>query len=177
MDKELKNKIDFINQKTGKKTGFSIPNSYFENIENSLNSVIISNGFTKETAFKTPPNYFHNLENDVLKKLSIKETKVNSLKQKVLQFIPFVAAASVLLFIGLNYFNTANSSFPDNINETDITLWYENGYGNTNNIELASILETSDFKEDNIITFLNDDNLEDYLNTTIDDSLLLTEIE
>ena len=177
MDKELKNKIDFINQKTGKKTGFSIPDSYFDNIENSLNSVIISNDFTKETAFKTPPNYFDNLEKDVLKKLNIKETKVISLKQKVLQFTPIVAAASVLLFIGLNYFNTTNSSFLDNINETDITSWYENGYGSTNNIELASILETSDFKEDNIITFVNDDNLEDYLNTTIDDSLLLNEIE
>jgi predicted DNA-binding protein len=178
MDKELKNKIDFINQKTGKKTGFSIPENYFEEMEDNFFSSIATESLPKDDAFKTPSNYFETVENDILSKLNIetdKEVKVISLYKRVLNFIPIAAAASVLLFIGLNYFNTSKTYTFDDITEADIASWYENGYGNTNNDELAMVLDSSDFEED-ILPSIEDDNLEDYLNT-VDDSILLNEIQ
>ncbi len=87
MDKELKNKIDFINQKTGKKTGFSIPENYFEEMEDNFFSSIATESLPKEDAFKTPSNYFETVENDILSKLNIetdKEVKVISLYKRVL---------------------------------------------------------------------------------------------
>ena len=83
MDKELKNKIDFINQQTGKKTGFSTPENYFEEMED--NFFYFNNNFLnlpRKDVFKTPSNYFSTVENDILTKLNIKtkkEVKVISL--------------------------------------------------------------------------------------------------
>lgn len=178
MDKELKNKIEYINQKAGKKTMFSIPENYFEGIEDTILSSIVTKKLPKGNLYKTPSNYFNTVENDILTKLSIetpKEVKVISLYKRVLQFIPVIAAASVLLFIGLNYFNTSSTYSFDDITQADIASWYENGYGSTNNVELATILDFSDFDED-ILASINDENLEDYLNT-IDNSTLLNEIQ
>ena len=178
MDKELKNKIDFINQRTGKKTGFSTPENYFEEMEDIFFTTITIENLPKEEILKTPENYFNTVEDTILTKLNIvtpKKGKVISLYQKVLKFIPVTAAASVLLFIGLNYFNTNNTFTFDDITQADVTSWYENGYGTTNNDELAITLDSSDFEE-GILTSINDDNLEDYLNT-IDDTTLLNEIQ
>lgn len=178
MDKELQHKIDFINQKAGKKTGFSTPENYFDSFNESLDSLTTSRKFSKQSAFKTPSNYFNSVENNILTKIKLEENKkikVIPLYQKVLKFMPVVAAATILIFIGLNYFNTQNLSAFDKITQADISSWYENGYGNTNNSELAIVLDTADFEED-ILPSINDNNLEDYINT-IDDSSLLNDIE
>jgi len=178
MNKETKNRTDYINQKTGKKTGFSIPVNYLEEIEDTIISSIITKKLPKEIPYKTPSNYFNTVENDILAKLKTEnpiEGKVISLHQKILNLVPFIAAASVLLFIGLNYFNTSTTYDFDDITETDITSWYENGYGSTDNNELAAVLDTSDFDED-FLSSMNDDNIEDYLNT-IDNTTLLNEIQ
>lgn len=178
MNKEIQNKIDFINQKTSKKTGFSTPENYFKEIENDFFSLIATKNLSKENTYKVPTDYFNTIENEILTKLSnenLKKGKVISLNKKILRLIPFTAAASILLFICLNYFNTNNTySFKD-ITEADISFWYENGYGNTNNEELAIVLDASDFDED-ILSSINDESLEDYLNT-IDNSTLLNEIQ
>lgn len=178
MDKELQHKIDFINQKAGKKTGFSTPESYFDTFDENVNSLIASRKFSKQNAFKTPSNYFDSVESNILTKLKLEENKkvkVIPLYQKVLKFMPVAAAAAILLFIGLNYFNTQNLSAFDKITQADISSWYENGYGDTNNSELAIVLDTADFEED-ILPSINDTNLEDYINT-IDDSSLLNDLE
>ncbi|CAM1347306.1 hypothetical protein [Tenacibaculum insulae] len=178
MDKELQHKIDFINQKAGKKTGFSTPENYFDAFDENVNSLIASRKFSKQNAFKTPSNYFDSVESNILTKLKLEENKkvkVIPLYQKVLKFMPVAAAAAILLFIGLNYFNTQNLSAFDKITQADISSWYENGYGDTNNSELAIVLDTADFEED-ILPFINDTNLEDYINT-IDDSSLLNDLE
>ena len=175
MDKDLKHSIDFINNKVGKKTGFSLPENYFEEMEPTFFSSETTVTISKENAFKTPDNYFNTVEENILTKLKAtsKEVKVISLYKRVLDFIPITAAASVLLFIGLHYFTTNNQNSFNTITQADVASWYENGYGDTDTNELAIVLESSDFEE-NILPSIDDENLEEYLNT-IDSSTLINE--
>lgn len=180
MDKELKNNIDFINQKVGKKTGFSIPNNYFEDTEEGILSSIKTESFTKKNSFKIPDNYFNEIEDDIFAKINnqnTKETKVISLRKRFLQMVPIAAAASILLFIGLNYFNTDNGSTYtiDDITEAEITAWYENGYGDTDDDEFVLALNTIDLDSD-AFSDISNDNLEEYLDD-IDSSTYLNEIQ
>lgn len=177
MDKDLKHSIDFINNKAGKKTGFSLPENYFEEMEKAFFSSETTVVISKENTFKTPANYFDTVEENILTKLKAapKEVKVISLYKRVLDFIPVAAAASVLLFIGLHYITTSNKESFNTITQADIASWYENGYGDTDTNELAIALESSDF-EDNILPSMDAEHLEDYLNT-IDNSTLINEIQ
>ena len=104
MENELKNSVQYINNKVGKKTGFSAPTNYFDNLQDSIQAKIAEESFSKKSAFKVPENYFEDLENNVLGRISseVKETKVISFKERVFKLIPIAAAASIILFIGLN---------------------------------------------------------------------------
>ena len=82
------------------------------------------------------------------------------------------AAASVLLFIGINYFSTQKTTF-DDITITDIESWFENGYGETYTEELATAINTSDI-EDDLFASISDESLENYL---LDSTTPLNDIE
>ena len=175
MNKKLKHTIDFLNQKTGKNTGFSAPENYFQEVEKNLSSVNFVNSLPKEKAYTTPTNYFQSLDNSIFERLTSeknKEVKIISLKERFLQYIPIAAAASILLFIGINYFNTQKTTF-DDITITDIESWYENGYGETYTEELAAAINTSDIEED-LFASISDESLENYI---LDSTTPLNDIE
>lgn len=177
MNDKLKHTIDFINQQVGKDCGFSTPQNYFEEVEEIINTSVFIDSLPKNKAFNAPDDYFDEIEVQIQSKLATEqttETKVISLRKRVLQYIPVAAAASVLLFIGINYFNAQKITFED-ITITDIESWYENGYGDIDNSELAVTLNTSELDED-ILASISDETLEDYLNS-IDTPTLINEIE
>lgn len=177
MDKDLKNSINYITQKMGKKSGFSVPEKYFDEIENNAITNIFAEQLPKSTNLNVPTNYFSTLEDSILSKIASEEknTNVISLRSKFFSFVPYVAAASVLLFLGFYLFNNLNNT---NINELDfanIEDWYENGYIDTNDSDLALALEMTDFEEDEITSInFNDDNVENYLNS-IDNTTIFNE--
>jgi len=175
MNKELKHSIDFLNQKVGKNTGFSTPENYFQEVEENLSSISFITNFPKERTFTTPDNYFVSVNDSILEKLAPKknkDVKIISLKERFLQYIPMAAAASVLLFIGINYFSTQKTTF-DDITITDIESWFENGYGETYTEELATAINTSDI-EDDLFASISDESLENYL---LDSTTPLNDIE
>ncbi|WP_028891035.1 hypothetical protein [Tenacibaculum sp. 47A_GOM-205m] len=175
MNKKLKHSIDFLNQKVGKNTGFSTPENYFQEVEENLSSISFITNFPKERTFTTPDNYFVSVNDSILEKLAPKknkDVKIISLKERFLQYIPMAAAASVLLFIGINYFSTQKTTF-DDITITDIESWFENGYGETYTEELATAINTSDI-EDDLFASISDESLENYL---LDSTTPLNDIE
>lgn len=178
MENEIKNSLDYINKKTGKKTGFSTPSNYFNNLEDVISAKISEESFAKETAFKVPESYFNKLEDSVLAKFSSeeKETKVISFKERILKVIPYVAAASIVLFISLNsfVFNTNEEFTLDNLSDNDIEYWLNDSSLNTNDIAL--ILEDEIINE-NEFSFadIKDESIEDYINS-IDNASLLNEL-
>ena len=178
MNNDLKHSEAFIRSKIGKHTGFSTPKNYFNGIEENLFVELSVKKLPKKKSFEIPSNYFEKLEDVILTKVSSetpKETKVISFSKRVLRFVPVAAAASVLLFIGINYFTLQNSTTTfDDITVADIESWYENGYQSIDNDELAMVLETTDFNENDFLNASSETDLENYLQT-IDSSELVNE--
>lgn len=178
MNNNLEHSEEFIRSKVGLKNGLSTPENYFEGFEDSFFATLSSEIIPNEHKLEVPSNYFETLEDRILAKVSIekKETKVISLRERILQIIPTAAAASILLFVGLTYFSNPTVTF-DDITITDIDSWYDNNNENINSSDLAMVFEASDF-DDNILSenSIEDDSLEEYLNA-VDPSTLLNEIK
>tara|TARA_R110002124_G_scaffold88041_1_gene226241 strand:- start:9157 stop:9699 length:543 start_codon:yes stop_codon:yes gene_type:complete len=179
MDIKNKYSLKYIKSTTQNKSGFSVPENYFVSIGETVFSKISEQSFSKENAFTAPKDYFNNFEDRLLTKLDFpkKEVKVISLKSRLLQIIPTAAAASVLLFIGLNYFSFFNTTSFDSISADEIEDWLNEGYIN----HAASTVNfvDADFKDSNALeedTSIKDEDILEYLNT-IDNATLLTEIE
>lgn len=167
MNKELKNSVQFITDKVGKSTSFTTPKDYFDTFENSFYNKLAEENLPKRTGFSTPETYFETLEETVLSKVLEKETKVISLKERLLKVIPIAAAASILLFIGLNtfLFKTNKSITLDNLSDSDIEYWMSTNNINYNDIVLVlqdDLLKDNDFS----LTNIKSETIEDYIIST-----------
>jgi len=180
MENKIKNSEEYLNSKLGKKNNFSVPNGYFNTIEDRIDLKIREEKLSKESGFDIPDSYFDELENNILAKVSAtttKKPKVISLKTKIFKIIPFAAAASIILFIGLNSFllNKTEDFNLDSLSDNDIENWLDINPMNTNDIVLVlqdDILNENDFSFSNI----EDEFIEDYI-TSIDNSSLFNELD
>lgn len=178
MSKEIKNSIDYIHSKTQGTSGFSTPENYFDQVEDVLFSKLIEQQFPKENGFVVSENYFNDFEASLYATIDFpnKEIKVITLRKRIMRYIPTAAAASVLLFFGLNYFSLTNTSSFEDVSSTDIENWIDIEYVDFNTTN--TIFVDSDFTENDLIEdeTLSDEDLLDYL-STINSAILLTETE
>lgn len=178
MKDEINNSVNYIESKAGKTTSFSAPSGYLDNIEDDVITKLVEQDFKKDLPFKVADTYFDNIEDIILSSVSSTEkvTKVISFKDRFLKAIPIAAAASVVLFIGLNsfVFNKNKEFTIDNLNDDDIEYWLESNTMNSNDI--AVILQ-NDILEENVFSFVDikDETIEDYINS-IDNTYLLNEL-
>ncbi|MGI9530441.1 hypothetical protein [Lutimonas sp.] len=130
MDKRNKN-ID--KTKKSNSPDFKVPDGYFENFESRLFEKISntdtdkktthlknisifrnegSSGLKKEHGFKVPEGYFENTDLNFNKE----DPKTYSPKVRKLRLISLSIAASILLFFGIKYFNSGETSlYPDQV--------------------------------------------------------------
>ena len=175
MDNKQQHTIKYLNQTIGKKTGFSIPEDYFNDVEETILTAKSTEVLPTENAFKVPDNYFDSLENNISHQLkSTNKKPVITLQKRLLKYMLLATAAAILLFIGINRFNVNTFSF-DDVTLTDLEFLHENGYTTIYTDELAITLNSDDFYDD-ILPSVNDESLEDYFNT-IDNTTILNEIE
>lgn len=147
--KNAKKHID-IEALNYKGAGFSTPKNYFEGIETKVFAKINSD---------IPDNYFDSIEDKVFAKLaSEKQTvKVISFKSRIVKrFIPILAAASLVLFIGLNFLNKSETTTFDSLEISDISTWLDSENNITHTYALGALLDTDD-----ITTLSNTSTLED----------------
>jgi hypothetical protein len=176
MNNDNKNINDYLNNIPKDKNQFSIPENYFNSVEDSVLSKIIEEQLPGELNYNVPDDYFKNFEDTLFSnsEFSKKEVKVISLKSRIIKFIPTAAAASMLLFVGLNYFSVVKSN--DSITSDDLELWIDESYNDySNSIQFVD----TDFTDNTILeddSSFEDEDILEYLNT-IDNSSLLTEIE
>lgn len=185
MEKDTQHSIDFITKKTGKNSGFSIPEKYFEELEECVVSEISTLKLpTKKTPFNIPTDYFSKLEDEILTKITSEENTLPKkrkyvilLQERIKTIIPYASVASILLFIGAYFFNNyGNKTTIDDITIDDLENWYGSGYENINNTEMIMILETSDFDNEEITSVnITDETIENYLNS-VDTNTLLNNI-
>lgn len=178
MDNKIKNSENYINSILGKENGFSVPKNYFNTVDEVLQQKIIEEKLSKENSFNVPDSYFKNLEDSIISQVSTakKETKVISLKDRMLKIIPIAAAASIVLFIGLNsyLFNQDKDLSLDSLTDNDIEYWLDSKILNTSDIAFVLedvLLEENDF----MFATIQDENIEEYINS-IDDSSLFNEL-
>lgn len=179
MEQKIKNSEAYLNSVLGKESGFSIPENYFNSVEKNIELKFSEEKLVKETGFKMPDSYFTNLEDSILAKVSSeeKETKIISFKERVLKLIPLAAAASVILFIGLNsfVFNKTDELTLDSLSDNDIEYWLDSKTLNT--IDIAIVLNDDLLAENDFsFTTLEDENIEDYMNS-IDNTSILNELK
>jgi peroxiredoxin family protein len=178
MENEIKHSESYIYQTVGTKTSFSTPSNYFDGLEQIIEAKISEEKFSKETAFEVPEHYFEALESSILSKVSstTKQTKIISLKNNIYKIIPFVAAASIMLFIGLNsfVFNTNDHLSLESLSSNDLEYWLEVNTLSTDDI--ATILE-DDILEVNEFYFtdIKDKSIEEYMNS-LDSNTLWNEL-
>lgn len=182
MRKDFKNMFNNLDGKAKKQQhGFSVPTNYFDSVEDQFFADLATNQFPKETGHQVPSNYFSTVEERLFSQLEFaeKEVKVISLRTRMLRYIPTAAAASVLLFFGLNYLTLTNTNIFENISSTEIENWISEDYLTLNPESFSAQFVDADFTEASLLEddlSLTDDEIFDYLNT-IDNTVLLTEIE
>ena len=160
-----------------KSNGFKKPEDFFDSFEDSVFAKISEENLPKETGFKIADDYFDTLENKVLDKLPT-ATKVVNLRSYVRKFVPMAAAASIVLFIGLNYFNNFQKQITfDDLTVADIESWYEDNEGSLSESELAEVI-TFDEAEDVLLSYndISETDIDAYINT-IDTNTLINEID
>ena len=180
MNKELENSEQFIHQVVGKKTGFSVPKNYFEEIEDNFSTYLFEEKNTKKTTFEIPNNYFNMLEDTILNKVVVNKNhvKVISLKQRILKRVPLIAAAAVILFIGLNSFNFGEQVLPsfDAITDIEMENWLEDNSGNINSEDIVMVFSEDDLVEiDFAFIEIEDINIERYISAN-DNLTILNEL-
>ncbi len=175
MEEKIKNSELYLNSVLGEKSNFSAPKDYFNNIENRFFISLAEQNIPNKDGFSTPNSYFDSLENSILSKVKSKEKtiKVISLKQRFYKIIPAAIAASIALFISINYFTNKNTEINfDNLAQTDIENWFLESSSNITSEDIATFINVDDINvNDFAYTNIDDDDIEDYIiyneNTTL----------
>lgn len=178
MSKELKSSLKYITENVQNEQCFSVPENYFETIEDSLKMALIEENFPTNEGFDTPEGYFNSIEEKVFTSIesSKKEAKVISIKSRLLRLIPIASAASIALFLSINYFYSNDTISFDKLSNSDVEQWIDTDY-----IDLEStnsVFVDTDFEENNLIedALLSDEELIDYF-SEINSETLLIEID
>ena len=178
MEQEINNSEVFLKSVLQNSVGFSVPKDYFNTAEDRFSSFLIERELPEETGFSIPENYFQNLEKSILRKTGLKkEVKIISLKNKLLKYIPVVAAASLALFLSINYFTSSTSSEInfDTLEQTDIENWIVENSNELSDKDFVAILHSEISNENDFaITDLQSDAIEEYI-INIEESSLLNE--
>jgi len=161
--KPNKKHID-LNLLKAKGTGFTVPKGYFDNFEARVLSKLSDD---------IPASYFDSLEDKVfnrLKEETIPEVKIITLRQKIIKrYVPMLAAASIVLFIGLNFYNNSQTVSFDSLDTATVSSWLQyTNYDADDSYVLGELLDADDI---NSLTASNESSLDDaqlldYLNTT-----------
>jgi len=155
------------------KTGFKVPENYFEDFQEALLSELKLKESCANSGFKVPENYFETLDNKILKAVKDqKETKVIKLFnwKKIAYATPI--AATVIIMLGI-LFNKNSSLSIDKIETASIENYILTEELEPN--EMASLFSNEDLSEINFTNNnLNPETLEDFVLDNLDIEEIIT---
>ena len=192
-----KNKLHKIAPKLSeislKKSGFEIPDNYFETIENAVLSELnideIDFKISKKT-FTTPENYFESIEDIVIAKLksevihkniesSIPKNYFDSIEETVLtkimaspktiqlktRFIKFIAPIAIAASLLLVFVLNNNSTNVsfDSLTLNEVENWIANGSIDYDALSVASMYPEIELKNEIFTISISDNEVLDYL--------------
>ena len=173
MNKDKLNSENFIYQKVGKESGFTVSLNYFEEIENDFSIRLFQDENIKKKSFEIPSDYFDNLEEKITRKIELKQRKEKliSFKKLALKIIPISAAASIILFIGVNSFNYNKTNLIDfsSITNNEIENWLMNNSNSINDEDINSLIYYDNSLDDDLeFTYIDNLKIENYIYTDYD---------
>jgi hypothetical protein len=178
MEKEINKSKAFLKSVLQNGTGFSVPKNYFNTAEDCFSSFLLEKEIPEKSGFSVPKNYFKKVEKLILEKTGFKkEAKVISLKSKFLKYTPAAAAASIALFLSINYFTSSNASEInfDTLDRTDIENWIVENSNDLSDKDFVTLLHIEISNENDFaLTDLQNDAIEEYI-INIEESSLLNE--
>ena len=163
-----KNKLNTI-----KKTGFKVPEDYFDNLEEQLLSTVKLKNKNPSSGFGVPDGYFETLEERIFQQVpEAQESKVISLFRN--KYILYTAgiAASILILFNLSIFNH-QTTWADIDTETAENYVINENIGT---YEIASLLEIEEIDETIFFDLdIKEEQLETYLENNAEIETLLIE--
>ncbi|MAT89287.1 MAG: hypothetical protein CMC35_01235 [Flavobacteriaceae bacterium] len=160
-----------------RKSGFSVPDMYFDTLEERLQGVASEEVFSKEKGFKTPEGYFNTLEERIIARSipSEKDTPVRVLNRS--SWWRYAAAAAVVAFIVAIWTqNNTSETSVDTIEFTSIENYLEEGYISWDTEDITS-MATSDSWDDIEwdASHVSEEQIETYLLDHIEPNTLIIE--
>ena len=176
MEQKIENSEAFLKTVLHKSTGFSAPKNYFSSAEDHFSSFLIEKELSKENGFTIPENYFEEIESSLIEKIIFKkEVKVISFKNKLIKYIPITAAASIALFLSVNYlnsFDTKEINF-NALGNTDIENWIVENSNELSNKDFRALLHSGISHENDLALIdLQNKDIEEYMINSEENSLL-----
>jgi hypothetical protein len=145
--------------------GFKVPKDYFETLDSKLTHRVSEE---HRHGFKTPEDYFDNFEVEV----PLEESKKRIFKldrPTIGKVVWMAAAASILLFFGLNNLNQDQPGLEwEDLDNAEISFWIENDLSELNAYDIAEAypdveLDETPFSNDELNAYLNDIELDQIL--------------
>ena len=176
-----------MNKNTNKKN-FKTPDGYFEGFSDRLldrmsNTEKDQEGslIPKSDGFALPDGYFESLNKNIQNRLNKEMPKVIALnrRRKTYYLAAAAVAAIVLLTIGIRSTINEVPTF-DSLAKTEIEDYFDNTDLGFSTYEIAEVIPVDDLEISDILdTQLNDENIMDYLEDSVDDieELNLTDYE
>jgi hypothetical protein len=162
--------LNELNEKNFNQSGFTVPDGYFDGIEDAVFSKITEDTIPKETGFTVPENYFETLEEQVVSKIA-PHRKRGKLRSLIVRFTTSAAAVLLLIF-GISQYNQTTSITFDSLTTTEINDWIIEEGISIDSYEIADITETTS-SYSNFPESISDQELNDYLDTTDSDFLFI----
>ena len=156
-------------------TGFKVPETYFQDLENSLMNKISHDNelpIVESSGFMTPDSYFDELEDSILAKSIAPETKVVPLFKKEYWLYASAIAAIMVIMLG-NFFpsNQTNDLGWDDIEVTALENYiydsYEMGSIDLNSVEYSDLITQGDLEAD--FTEIDTEAAFEYIDENVED--------
>jgi len=156
--------------------GFKTPPDYFESIEDRVFDSIRAEALPKNTGFKVPSGYFEQLDTVLVERVIVKEkeTKVISIFSRYrLGYVAAIAACAILLF---SIFNDKQAETISNLDVALIESYIEEGSLDMDTYDVLALFDNEGIENLSLDNNLIDqDNLEDYLLESLDESAFTIE--
>ena len=168
------------------KSGFKVPDNYFQELEakllESITSQVKATRFTavkRKPGFTVPANYFENLEAEVLRKTgsNLEKGKIIKLwdRKEVLYYVAGIAAVFIFIISTVLWKPSQTQIHTlEGIELTTLEKYIEEGYLDMNYNEISAFISEEEFYINHMVTSdLNEEDVFEYLNETVEDPGLL----
>jgi hypothetical protein len=159
------------------KSGFKVPENYFDDFEKRIFKKIESETLPKETGFKVPDGYFDNLEDTLLQRLHTEEKsqKVIQLNSRSTWVYLTAIAACLAIIVSMLVKNESIVKQMNSLKIASIENYIDEGYLDLESYEVLALLDDEDLTNINLENdIFSEESLENYLlENSIEETLLI----